>query len=392
LLEGARMWVLALATAVVANSASMSANASDAATEHQSLALLGSLRGSLQLNRPILTGCLAECGGVQECVTQCEVCVEEHKCHALHKHCDVCLLDVYLLLNRTKLLENEVIDSGGQPLVHEGLRLRLEAARLGSFELQRDLRHARSEVLEAQRQAEWTAEERRMLGKRFRQATLALEAARNETDKWMLRHAKKIKAMRAGEVSRLEKIEKEAENAEAAQNEVQRAEEDATEEHAADVAHGSKEASPAALKKRAKLDRETRKEKRALKATQKAHDEQKQDAEWLNQGLEKEVEIARRHARSELRVLRSARHVEALSRKLLQRAKQRYTKTMLKSEQSDKKVRQLELALRKHPLPIFQLEEEPAHSGCEARALREVLLLVSVIVGPAFAMPLSPWA
>mmetsp|Transcript_57211 Transcript_57211/g.147156 ORF Transcript_57211/g.147156 Transcript_57211/m.147156 type:complete len:351 (+) Transcript_57211:130-1182(+) len=148
--------------------------------------------------RPIITGCLEECGTVdQACVTQCQVCVEYNRCPSLIVNCTSCLLEARDAKVRNLNVASLAIDSGGVSMQREGIRQRLEKAKLEAMEAKRRLQQSRSVVLQAQRDAEWAAQRSREEVVALRAARLELRTAKDKAARWELRQAKKVKKMRS---------------------------------------------------------------------------------------------------------------------------------------------------------------------------------------------------
>eukprot|EP00928_Gymnodinium_smaydae_P062959 TRINITY_DN4667_c0_g2_i2.p1 TRINITY_DN4667_c0_g2~~TRINITY_DN4667_c0_g2_i2.p1 ORF type:complete len:268 (-),score=24.12 TRINITY_DN4667_c0_g2_i2:184-987(-) len=128
------------------------------------------------LVRPVITGCFRQCGiDDQTCVTQCQVCVEQHRCSTLAHGCEVCVKEVREMLREADTLDAGVVDSGGASLAIDALRLQKQEATEVAVSAQRRLLHQRDQVLQAQRQVEWAAAERRESRGRLKYARKRLQ-------------------------------------------------------------------------------------------------------------------------------------------------------------------------------------------------------------------------
>lgn len=298
--------------------------------------------------RPIITGCLQECGVAdQTCVTSCEVCVEQNECKSLGDNCDECLSQARMSLKVAKFKKGDKhhyrIDSGGGSLVHDGLRNKLINAKLTAVNAKRQLLQARNNVLKAQRQAEWADEERSVQANKLHESKLALEDAESEVAQWKLHHEKKLKEMRV----KRDKAREEAKDAEHALEE--------TEEELEDAEKGMEdydgEDEDKAEERVKKLEKMVDKEKQEVVQADDNLKEVGEDADWLDRGLREEVAQAERRVKDSIKDLRVARAVERQSRDQLEEAKVEYKKITQTSTVLETEVVGLESKIQENPLP-----------------------------------------
>mmetsp|Transcript_47717 Transcript_47717/g.102261 ORF Transcript_47717/g.102261 Transcript_47717/m.102261 type:complete len:352 (+) Transcript_47717:231-1286(+) len=305
---------------------------------------------ALGRRRPIITGCLAECGvEEQSCMTQCQVCVEEHGCRSV-SDCGGCQLEARRMRQSFNSLDGVVGDSGGLPLSREGLRAQLLRARLEALDATRKLRHVRGEVLQGQRQVEWTVEERQEETMRLREADSLLKKAQAEASQWSRRSEEKLNATRE---------EAEERSAEVMRTERQLSEARVRLHRARQQLHGSGEqtstlrdlalARDVVRRLRLRVKDQYRKRKRAQRVLR----ENLRDAEWVKKGLHKEVQRAKEGLKAVAKELRIVREMEALHRQQLENAKAHYRETAAASQRSEGEAAHLEMKLKKTPLPIF---------------------------------------
>lgn len=304
--------------------------------------------------KPIITGCLATCGiWDQTCVTECQVCVEEHACKQVAKGCDVCLQELRKAKSLSRSTKSVITDSGGVSLARDGVRTRLERAQIQALDKARELRRARGRVLKAQREAEWAEEEWKASVAKLRQAKLSLRRAKDEAAKWDLQRAKNMQdeqgkvLQHQAEISRLERS-------------LQRAEKNLHEARAElRAAKNDKDSSFARHRVRV-LENEVWQLKRQLAAQQgaseRAHDdlEKKQkDANWLDRGFHSETEAAGRQVKKVVYDVRAARAMARLSRKKLVDAKDHYRQAVTASQRAERAAVHLERIAKRIPANQF---------------------------------------
>eukprot|EP00405_Crypthecodinium_cohnii_P025967 CAMPEP_0206484914 /NCGR_PEP_ID=MMETSP0324_2-20121206/40235_1 /ASSEMBLY_ACC=CAM_ASM_000836 /TAXON_ID=2866 /ORGANISM="Crypthecodinium cohnii, Strain Seligo" /LENGTH=377 /DNA_ID=CAMNT_0053963107 /DNA_START=446 /DNA_END=1579 /DNA_ORIENTATION=+ len=160
----------------------------------------------LRERRPIITGCLEECGPEdQACVTDCQVCVEQHVCISLHDDdCSSCMSEAHKAraLAKSKRL---LVDSGGISLVHEGLRQKVVKSKMRVLEGHRALRRARRKVLDVQRLSEWAAAELDAEVKKLNESRGELDGYDVKANRWLTESKVEIEALHA-EVDKTKKV------------------------------------------------------------------------------------------------------------------------------------------------------------------------------------------
>lgn len=296
------------------------------------------------LQRPIITGCLAECGfQEQSCVTECQVCVEKNECDLLDDECKPCFEAVHATKAWNKRARGQTLDSGGAPLIHEGIRQEYVHLKLEALDSQRHLRTARAGVLKAQREAEWATEERKSTEQNMEMAKKVLKDAEDKVDKWKLQNANRLKAMR-------EKTKK------------QRGEEEAARKELAKAKRRLKRAkwqlrneTLAAAEKESELKfrRLVQKRRKAVSDAEKALAKRQADADWLDRGLRKRVVKAREGVRDAREDLLTARAMERVSRERREDAKKAYVKAAEEAQSEEKAAAEMKGKLLENPVPTY---------------------------------------
>jgi len=343
------------------------------AVESNRKAVVGSAEdASASQMRPIITGCLKECGYTdQTCITQCQVCIEQNECRILHK-CDPCLQGAHDQMVLAKKTDKGILDSGGVALVRDGLMADMTSANLESLERKRLLRTARTGVLMAQREAEWARSERQHSSKNLVEARTTLRIARLEVTRWTLQNEKKLKKMRAQAAQqrrerqtserklaehkrayskaqkRLRVASKSGSNMSAQEEEQEQAEEGTDED--AENKTATKETEGEEIYKLAK-DVEER--QTAVENAERELEKTSADGEWLDRGLRRRVKAAQEGARSSREELLEARARERVSRERLEEAKDHYIASVKSSNVADEAAHDSEIKLRKAPVSLY---------------------------------------
>lgn len=308
--------------------------------------------GGKDLRRPIITGCLKECGyKEQTCVTQCQVCVEHNECRILGK-CDKCLREAHDMRMRAQKMDKGILDDGGVSMMRDGMMAEMTRAKLQAIDRKRELRGAREGVLKAQREAEWAAEERHMAAMTLIEARQVLKGARLEVTRWKLRNAKKLKAMRArAREQRLERQKAERKLA-AAKRKYSKAEKRlriASNESATETNSSKGEDNDDVER----LAREVEERQEAVESAERDVETTSADGEWLDRGLRRRVKSAQQGARKKREELLVARAHERVARERLEDAKEHYITAVRSSQQADKAAEDSELKLRKAPVSVY---------------------------------------
>eukprot|EP00927_Polykrikos_kofoidii_P056793 TRINITY_DN50876_c0_g1_i1.p1 TRINITY_DN50876_c0_g1~~TRINITY_DN50876_c0_g1_i1.p1 ORF type:complete len:399 (-),score=85.69 TRINITY_DN50876_c0_g1_i1:63-1259(-) len=271
---------------------------------------------------PIITGCLDVCGVAdQSCATECQVCVERRKCSNVETRCRPCLKVARAARRRAIIGGDAVTDSGGIPLVRDGLRLHLERAQIEGVAERRQLNTARGAVLVGQRLTEWAAEERRQDTLRVSDARMALRQSREEITKWRLRSAKRLKALRRRLLE-----------ARAARQRADR-EKQLAEEQLKEVKADGESSDAAARALAVAKEKAESREDEVLR--------REKDYNWVDHGLQEQLELAKDSMKGSILTLRRALAAEDVAWKMLRKAKERYQRLAVLERRSEQRVNML---------------------------------------------------
>lgn len=301
---------------------------------------------------PLITGCLDECGGQdQNCVTECQVCVEENRCERLVSNCSICLREVHAARRRFKAAGNEVMDSGGVPLRHEGVRQRLQWARLQVLFAGRQLRRARIGVLQALRQVEWAREEIRADVVKVKQARRELEKKEEQVRKWEAESEQKLQQLRRREDRLKQDVIR-------TKRQLARARREAAEKRRAlDEAKGQdaihSRAATSSERAVQRLEWKLRMFRAHLYRARKERKAQEKNAGWLRRGMRREVRETTQEMKEKVQELKEARNSENKSRVALHLAKERYKRANDHSRNWTEEAAALKRELELHPLPVY---------------------------------------
>jgi hypothetical protein len=259
----------------------------------------------ISLGIPMITGCLQACGlNDQVCVTDCQVCVERHHCKRVDEsHCKMCAAEVAAesedvssgnLRNSgsDKKMRDLVLDSGGVPLIRDGVQNLLLRAQADEISEKRHLRRARNDVLRAQRQSDWATRQRHEETSDLRDATHTLRDARKDLHEWREQEKDKLKDLKAADRKD----------------------------------HGLK--------------------LRGLKKSNRTK-QAELDAKWIEGGLLEEIDQERTDVNDAVADHRLAVVAGRLSRKELKKAKRQFLRTASIYHESEKRVRRLIRKLRR---------------------------------------------
>lgn len=339
--------------------------AADASSEMKA----ADLTADASSRRPIITGCLKECGyEEQTCVTQCQVCIEQNECRILGK-CDPCLREAHAQRVNAKKIDKGILDSGGIAMVRDGLLAEMTRARLEALDRLRELRVAREGVLKAQREAEWAAEERHMSAKNLQESRQVLKGARLEVTRWKLQNEKKLKAMRAKAREQRQERQKAERKLEAeklkyskAQRRLRIASANTSESGEGEGAEDGDEVW--------RLAREVEEHQEAVERAEKDVESTTADGEWLDRGLRRRVKGAQTGARQAREELLEARARERVSRERLDEAKDHYVKAVKASQWAEKAAQESEKKLRKAPVSAYPAANSSAVKKNTGKELR----------------------
>lgn len=331
-------------------------------------------RSEAHIRRPIITGCSKACADVphQACNTQCQVCVERYECHTVDEDCPVCLKETRTLVHSVRHVDKQVFDSGGDPLIHDGLQMNLQSSKLDVRDGRRNLRKARNGVLEAQREAEWAVEERveDIADLKARKARLRVTQAK--VREWKQRNTHKLEKMRQSQElvhGRQVLAENDLKKAETA---LQKFEERQGKHKNHDDAEDTEW----------KLRREVERRKLADRRAQAKQRKLLSDSEWLDRNLQKEVKDVQQAVGRGREELRQARAMEKMTRHRLEGAKDIYRGAAKESQTLGQKAAALEAKLEDHPLPT----DLPPNLSEEARTAR-----CSPYCSGSAPVPRCPW-
>lgn len=350
--------------------------------------------------RPIITGCLKECGyEEQACVTQCQVCIEQNECRILGQ-CDPCLKQAHDQMERAKKMDKGILDLGGVAMMRDGLMAEMSSARLDALDRKRKLRFAREGVLKMQREAEWAAQERHLTAKNLVEASQDLKRERQEVTRWKLQNEKKLKAMRAKAREHRQERQKAERKLSAAKRKYNKAQRRLR--IASDV-NETQPGSPSPADEGEdgdeeeeevwRLAREVEDRKQAVKRAEDDVEKTSADGDWLDRGLQRRVKGSQSRARKSREELLVSRARERVSREHLDDAKKRYIAAVQASRLADKAAEDSEIRLRKapvspHPPPANTTDDakkdKPLHNlaplGCAGNPWLQLLAFVTLSV------------
>mmetsp|Transcript_78398 Transcript_78398/g.199304 ORF Transcript_78398/g.199304 Transcript_78398/m.199304 type:complete len:364 (-) Transcript_78398:49-1140(-) len=314
----------------------------------------GAFGSLLARKRPIITGCLAECGaGEQSCVTDCQVCVEKNVCGDL-ANCKICRDEARETKKRFEAQGNNSVlgDSGGAPLVHEGIRQLMMRAQLQSLEGHRRLRSSRTSVLEAQRLAEWAVEERKEELDKLRATRAEVDNNDKNKEMWLSRATLKLNGTRE-EVTALEKELRQK------KKELNRLERRVEKRRVAaiggDISQASQMASEIVATTRV-IRRMKWQIKELEKEVEKKEDVQRKeenDVKWFKKGLVDRGLRMARDMKEQVKSLKAMKANEKVYRQQLRSARQDYRNAVNLTRNFTHEVRRLETELEENPMPSF---------------------------------------
>lgn len=374
--------VAGVAAVAVASSIAAKPLAALAAKQNSVGSVVGGIDGTAH-RRPIITGCLKECGyKEQTCVTQCQVCIEQNECRILGK-CDPCLREAHNARVRAKKIDKGILDDGGVSMMRDGMMAEMTAAKLLALESKRKLVKTRQGVLKAQREAEWAAEERHHAALHLIEERQVLKGARLEVTRWKLQNEKKLKAMRTrAREHRLERQKAERKLA-AAKKKHSKAERRL--EKAADT--------QARKEDEERHAREVLERQQAVEDAERDVEKTSADGEWLDRGLRRRVKSAQSGARKAREELLVARAHERVARQRLDEAKVHYQTSVQSSQQADKAAEDSEQRLRKAPIQkVYSPYPEKENASAKINGTRREKSLRSAakeVVGASWLLQLG---
>lgn len=350
------------------------------------LSIAASESALLSGKRPILTGCLQECGNKDtQCVTECQVCVEKSSCESLEK-CKACQKEVRKAMRSDARAPHSMTDSGGESLLHDGIRQKVENARFDLKEQQEKLLAARGAVVAAQHTVEHMSGERQEKAHELRLARSKRSDAEERVLKWdkandhkLSKAENRLRAAQA-EASREEmKLREAKEELRQARARVKEVKEDIKDDDKDDETHAKK--LKRAEDKEWKVRRRIEKLKDEVEEAEKEVKKRRKEAAWVNRQLRKDVDYTVGEIKDAERALQEARVRETVAQSDLTASAKAYKKEIARSQAAQDRVHRYEKDLQKHPLPE-SLEPPPsafmgAHAE-ESRAHPRLIPLVTV--------------
>jgi len=304
--------------------------------------------------RPIITGCLEECGTEdQSCVTQCEVCVEQQACADLQTNCSTCFDEAQEMKADMRRWGNVGSDSGGPALAHEAIRQRHDLARLQAMDGTHRLRGARDHVLQAQRGVEWAAEETREEENRLASVERHLEETKADARRWSERSQAKLAELRENRTDCRGAVKRTLKQLRVAERKLEDAQKELAE--AKDLAHAGVKIRKVLITARVvtRLDWKVRKQRQQLVEAKQAYKKQQRDSTWFQRGLQKEVKEVDVLVEKQEHKLDEAHDLERNSRKLLQGSKDEYRAAAARRQNLTTAAAKLQRLLLAHPLPNY---------------------------------------
>lgn len=323
-----------------------------AALDAQHVAGRRGMRGAVL--RPILTGCLEECGiEDQSCVTQCEVCVEQNACPGLLTNCSSCLEEAHSIKQESLKRGDLATDSGGPALEHEGIRQRFRSARLEAMDTTRRLREARDGVLQAQRGVEWAVEETREEVDRLEKTEDHLAETKEEAERWTERSKTKLEEMRDQRTQLREDVNRTLRQLRVANKDLLQSKMELAE--AKDLAHAGAKVRKVIVTARVvtRLHWKLRKQSKEMRKAREAYKKQRHDSSWFQRGLQNEVQEVAQSVKKQAKMLDDAHEMERNSRRNLQTEKDEYREAAELRENLTDSAARLREELSSHPLPTY---------------------------------------
>jgi len=309
--------------------------------------------GSLQA--PIPTSCVSQCGENQACVTTCQVCVERSHCSAL-TDCPSCLEEAApVKQQRIEAYDDLVVDSGGVPLVLDDTRNRYRAATVAWMATQKDLKEARTTILETQRQVEWSQQEHNESIAKLHEARQHLKNVKMKFEKWTDSEEKLVRHLRATAAH----LQKEKDDVEQEEKEV--------------GVHND-------IAKRA-LDR-------AHAVAEKDIGEEERKGRLMSRGLEEEVHAATDGLKTAIDDAHNAHALEQLAAGRFDRAKKDYANAAMQTSEAEKNMLELQAQMESLSMPnvsathVASNATNATYAQLESRTLRAAspLLVLGVFV------------
>lgn len=334
-------------------------------------------------SRPIVTGCLDACGYKDtQCVTECQVCVEHHSCGAV-TNCEVCEKQVLATRRASLKADFRTTDSGGQSLIHEGLRVQYLTAQINLEDEQHKLFLARDEVITAQTTYDYSSKERSDKAHDLRAARKHKVGAQESVHRWSKKNAerleraeRRLQEAREEAVEEQKKLKEEKAELRKAHRRVKQIKQKVEDEEE------DQDALKKAKEEEWDAQRRVEEEKQKVEERQDAVTKRKKEAKWVDKHLKQRVEGKQDEVEVAADNLQDAENREKQAFKVLKEKREAYKLQIKRSEAAEDKVARLEKELEEHPLPGKHRALETTHAAVHSVAF-------SVTVG---ALPLlSLW-
>uniref|UniRef100_A0A7S2HVA1 Uncharacterized protein n=1 Tax=Alexandrium andersonii TaxID=327968 RepID=A0A7S2HVA1_9DINO len=246
------------------------------------------------------------------------------------------------------------MDSGGQPLLRDGVSMELQHARLTSLDAKRHLRRSRGVILRAQRQAEWAHDENLKEVQRLQDSKSILKKKEKELAQWRKEHAERLKAMREELVERRKELKRTEQQLVRAKERLIRVRKQLARFKSGEHYEQWHRLESEALNAYERRLKQVKKQKRAAKELKSKLRMRKDDADWLDQGLKEEIQQAQELVDKDMRQVRATHSLWQHSREELDKAKEHYWKASAVSHQRDAAANAF-----KHRLDSFATTTEP---------------------------------
>lgn len=327
-------------------------------------------------SRPIVTGCLDNCGFEDtQCVTECQVCVEHHSCDVI-TNCKAC--EEQVLKTRRSALKADVraVDSGGKSLIHEGLRVKYLNAQMDLEEEEHKLLLARDDVITAQTTADWSSQERSEKSHALRAARQKKVGAQESVHRWSKKNAERLERAKHRLREAEQEAQEEQEKLKAAKTLLRKA-------HQRVKKAKEEEADEEVLKKAEEQEwvaqRRVEEEKQKVEELQDAVAKRKKEAKWVDKHLKKRVEGKQDDIEVAAKDLKDAQKGEKQAFKLLREKREAYRLQIKRSEAAEDNVERLEKELDEHPLPGQKPPSESKRPALHSAALPSSVSLLALM-------------
>mmetsp|Transcript_9668 Transcript_9668/g.27234 ORF Transcript_9668/g.27234 Transcript_9668/m.27234 type:complete len:369 (-) Transcript_9668:87-1193(-) len=333
-------WLLAPCLAYPASAGDPGPEAAEAPAELRRQSLLAGARhhaARASHLRPVITGCLEECGNRdQSCATQCQVCVEMNGCETLASEgCGACRAEVREARRWINSVDKGVLDSGGQPMLRDGVNMQLRHARLASLDAKRRLRHARGSILRAQRQVEWAHDENTNEVGRLRESKTLLERKEEELAGWRDEQRRRVGELKAELESRREGLRRTQQHFLRAKERLYRVRRNLARFQSGQHGPRWQQLEHEAADAYKRRHKQVKEQKKAMKEIRLKLRMREEDAKWLDRGLRREIGEAQELVDKDVRQVQATRSLWQHSRKELEQAKEKYFEASSVSHQRD---------------------------------------------------------